>query len=242
MKSIAAVLIMAALSFAAQDEKKSAGSDAAPAYVQKLFVLKYADPGQISSLVRALGGSENDSSQMRAIAVTAQAGPMAAIEAAIKQLDVPSAAPKNVELTIYLVVGTDGANTVGSPVSKALDGVVAQLKNAFSFKDYRQIDEIEVRTRTGERIQTGSDGGTVNPTTNATVHTSIVIRAVGLTEENSTVRLDNLEAGIFWPELHNSLTINASLDVKEGQKAVIGRVGISREQALFLVLSAHVVQ
>ena len=52
---------------------------------------------------------------MRAIAVTAEKGAMAVIEDAIKQLDVPSAAPKNIELTVYLVMGSDaesGATSV----------------------------------------------------------------------------------------------------------------------------------
>jgi hypothetical protein len=35
--------------------------------------------------------------------------------------------------------------------------------------------------------------------------------------------------------------LNTDVDIKAGQKVVIGRHGINREQALFLVLSAQVV-
>jgi hypothetical protein len=39
---------------------------------------------------------------------------------------------------------------------------------------------------------------------------------------------------------YQNLGINEDMDIKEGQKVVVGRVGISRDQALFLVLSAKV--
>ena len=41
---------------------------------------------------------------------------------------------------------------------------------------------------------------------------------------------------------YSDLGINQDMDIKEGQKAVVGRVGIAKDQALFLVLSAKVVQ
>ncbi len=256
MKRIAAVLMLAALSLAAQDNKNpqsksSTLSDdlarqaaeearawrAAP--VQKLFVLKYADPVQVVNLVRALGGSADQNTQMRAIAVTAEKSAMAVIEDAIKQLDVPSAAPKNIELTVNLIVGTDAEHDVGGPIPKELENVVAQLKGAFPFKNYRQVDLIELRTRTGEQADARSEGGTVN---NGSVTTLFRIHAASLAPDGSTVRLDGMLASIHWPAIENNLTLSASVDVKEGQKVVVGRIGVSHDQALFLVLTAHVVQ
>ena len=40
---------------------------------------------------------------------------------------------------------------------------------------------------------------------------------------------------------YQDLGLNADVDIKEGQKVVVGRVGMSRDQALFLVLTARVV-
>src|ERR1039458_7285456 len=254
MKRIAVVLMLAAMSLAAQDNKNPQSkpptvSDEvmnrmveeriARARVEKLFVLKYADPGQVVNLVRALGGSADQNIQMRAIAVTAEKGAMTVIEDAIKQLDVPAAAPKNIELTIYLIVGTDAESGVGIPVPKDLESVVAQLKGVFPFKNYRQADLIEVRTRTGERVGTVSDGGTVNGLGAGTVRTILNIRAAGLAPDGSTVRLDNMEAAIHWPSIDQTLSLSASVDVKEGQKVVVGRIGVAHDQALFLVLAAR---
>jgi len=39
-----------------------------------------------------------------------------------------------------------------------------------------------------------------------------------------------------------NLGLDTDIDIKEGQKVVVGRLGIERNQALFLVLTAHIVQ
>jgi len=240
MKRIAVLLMLAAASWAAQDNKNSQNKPAS-VYVERLFVLKYADPGPVMNLVRALGASGTENNQMRAIAVTAEKSSMVVIEEAVKQLDTPAAAPKNIDLTVYLVVGTDAESGVGSAVPKELESVVAQLKGAFPFKNYRQVDQIEVRSRTGERVATSSDGGSVN-NMGAAVRTNLGIHAAGLAQDGSTVRLDSMEASIRWPDVDHNLNLSASVDVKEGQKVVVGRIGVAHDQALFVVLTAHVVQ
>ena len=273
MKRIAALLMLAALSWAAQDNKNAQSKPPGvsdeqinrmveerlakrSASMEKVFVLKYADPGQVRNLVFALGGSGQSNSEMHAIAVTADSHAMGVIEDAIRQLDVPSAAPKNIELTINLIVGTDAEGSLGNSVSKELESVVAQLKGAFPFKNYRQVDQIELRTRTGERAETRSEGAVVSKDSlpvyvpesgparpqATTITTSFAIRAAGLAQDGSTVRLDGMEASIYWPGIANNLKLNASVDVKEGQKVVVGRIGVAHDQALLLVLTADVVQ
>jgi len=243
MKRIAAVLMLATLSWAAQDNQNTQ-SKPPDVIVQRLFVLKYASPEQVMNLVTELAGRPARwSDQLRAIAVTAEKDAMAVIEDAIKQLDVPSAAPKNIELTVNLIVGTDSESSIGNPVPKEMESVVAQLKGAFPFKNYRQVDLIEMRTRTGEKVGTVSNGGTVNVTPGSgAVQTNAHIQAVGLAQDGSTVRLDNVALTIHWPGVETGLALQASVDVKEGQKAVLGRIGVAHDQASFVVLTAHVVQ
>lgn len=242
MKRIAVVLMLAAVSWAAQADKNTQAKPAT-IYAQKLFVLKYADPGQVANLLRALGALNiNEGPQMRAIGVTAEKSAMVAIEDAIKQLDTPAAAPKNIVLTVNLLVGSDAESGLGSAVPNDLESVVGQLKSAFPFKYYRQVDLIDLRTRTGERASTSSDGATVTDARSGTVRTNFGIRAAGLAPDGSTVRLDNMEASIRWPNMDHNLNLNASVDVKEGQKVVVGRIGVAHDQALFVVLTAHVVQ
>jgi len=243
MKRIVAILMLAGLAWAAQENKNEQPKPSS--LVEKLFVLKYADPGPVMTLVRALGGSGNENSQMRAIAVTADRTAMGVIEEAVRQLDTPAAAPKNFDLTAYLIMGSDAESAANPAVPKELEGVVTQLKSAFPFKTYRQMDAIEIRTRTGERVNVDSAGGVVatnDDTAGKPVWSNINIRAVGLAQDGFTVRLDDMHATIHWPDIGPALSINASMDVKEGQKVVVGRIGVKHDQALFLVLTAHVVE
>ena len=78
---------------------------------------------------------------------------VAAAEAAIKQLDV---APKNVELTVYFVMGGDNPHRWPARRRCRADirDVIAQLKNAFTFKEYRMLDVLTLRTRTGSDAET----------------------------------------------------------------------------------------
>jgi len=89
------------------------------------------------------------------------AGHEQAIEDAIGRLDVPSAAPKNLDFTVDLLVGTDAENPVSGSIPKDLESVVAQLKGAFPFKNYRQLDVLTLRTRAGKQARTESSGGVV---------------------------------------------------------------------------------
>lgn len=256
MKKIAVLLMLAALSCAAQDKENNPPKPP-DATVQKLFVLQYADPQQVAHLLGMFGGSLIiPSKEMHAIAVKADQREMAVIEDAIKHLDVPSAAPKNIELTVNLIVGSEAENGMGGAVPKELESVVTQLKGAFPFKNYRQVDQIELRTRTGERAVARSEGAVVSkdslpvyvPETGparpqaTTITTFFVIHAASLAQDGSAVRLDGMEASISWPGIANNLTLNASVDVKEGQKVVVGRIGVAHDQALFLVLTAHVIE
>jgi hypothetical protein len=52
------------------------------------------------------------------------------------------------------------------------------------------------------------------------------------------VRIDKMDSRYQWSG--QNLGISTDLDIKEGQKVVVGRLGISHEQALFLVVMAKV--
>src|SRR6266851_2053791 len=137
---ILAALLIAAPSFA-QDEQ-----------VKKLVRIQYVDPGAIQNMLMAFGVGMRADNQMKAIALSGKASDVAAAEAVIKQLDVP---PKNIELVVYFVVGSDQANLSGGPVPPAeIRDVIGQLKGTFTFKEYRMLDVLTLRTRTGSNADT----------------------------------------------------------------------------------------
>lgn len=244
---LVALILFAALPLAAQEPKK-------PETVQRLFILKYADGGQLVNLFRVFVASITQNLEMHALAVSGSPEAIATIEDAIKRLDVPPPAPQNIELTVYYVIGGENENT-GSSLPKDLDSVATQLKNAFPFKTYRLLDALELRTRAG---QGGDSSGSPGPNAagqGATV-TQFHMNSANVSPDGSSVRIDKMKAGVRLPVASTSGTpgggintqytyvdigVNADVDIKPGQKVVVGRLSMGQNQALFLVLTARVV-
>jgi hypothetical protein len=237
-----ALVLFAVLPLAAQEPKK-------PETVQRLFILKYADPSQLTNLFKVFVGSITQNHEMHALAVSGSPEAIATIEDAIKRLDVPPPPPQNIELTVYYLIGGDSENA-GGPLPKDLDSVATQLKNAFPFKAYRLLDSLELRTRNG----LGGDGsGSPGPNAaglGATV-TQFHMNSASVSQDGSSVRIDNMKAGIKIPTGSRSgipakidyvdLGVNADVDIKPGQKVVVGHLSMGQNQALFLVLTVRVV-
>jgi len=243
MKRFFLALLLLVLPLAAQEEKKA---EIRPGTVQKLFVLKYADPQSVRNLLQVFHASIDANRDMRVLAVDAAPETMAAIEEAIKRLDVPSAAPTNIDLTVYLVVGHEGESPSGSTaVPKDLESVVTQLKNAFAFKSYSLLDVLALRTRTGQQASATSSGGVMQDGAQlrpVTTHFQIDSSSVG--SDGAIIHVNRLRCRIDVP-VNNSvynLPFETDIDIKEGQKVVVGRLGISKDQALFLVMTVKILQ
>jgi len=211
-----------------------------------LVTLKYTSPSALQNLLRVYISNFSFNDEMKVITLSGPSDVVDAAVAMIKQLDV---APKDIDLTVYYMVGSEGENTIGTQPPKELEPVVAQLKNAFTFKTYRLLDVLALRTRTGDRVETGSILGSLPGPSNSTeaIHGSFHIRSATLAPDGSTVRLDDMRNSVRWPVVsamsvsYTELSLNTDIDIKEGQKVVVGRLGISHDQALFLVLTAKVV-
>jgi len=224
-----------------------------PPKVQKLFILKYAEPRAVRALVITFGASAETNGEMRALAVSATQAQMAAIEEAIAKLDTPAAAPKDIELACYMVIGgeTSSENVLGGPTPKELDSVVTQLRNAFAFKNYRLMDVLSLRARTGQRASTTSTGGTMEsgPLSHQQIITQFQLNSISVGTDGTTIHIDGMQASIRLPlpsdnnghYTYVNLNLNSDVDIKEGQKVVVGRLGVTNGQALFVVLMAKVV-
>ena len=208
-----------------------------------LISLKYINPSQLQNLIHPYGVNFNFNEEMKVITLSGPSDAVDAAAAMIRQLDV---APKDIELTVYYMVGSAGEyDNLGSVPPKELEPVVAQLKNAFTFKNYRLLDVLVLRSRTGQQASSSANLGTVNAA-NGNVQPIIGqfgMRSATLAPDGSTVRLDGMKLNLRWPAAgtYLDLSLNTDVDIKEGQKVVVGRLGITHDQALFLVLTAKVV-
>jgi hypothetical protein len=211
--------------------------------IQKLVTLKYADPQSVAGLLHDFGVDVRVDSRMKVIALSGRRNRVTTAEDAIKQLDVPSAGQKDIDLTVYFVVASDQANVAGSPIPKELDSTVATLKSTFPFKNYVMLDVLSLRTRSGVNADASGQlsGGRI---------TDFRVRSASLDGDGSMIRLDNLKAGLRVPigsgekMQYIDTGINTDVvDVKEGQKLVVGRSSLNGpDTALFLVLIAKVAQ
>jgi hypothetical protein len=263
MKRLLLALLLAALPVVAQEQKKEEPRSAPAPTARKLFVLKYADPQQLFSLISGLGGSPQTNQELHAITVAAPEPNMPGIEDAIRRLDVPQSSPQNIELTVYLLAGEDGSGGAGPDLPKDLAGVVTQLKNAFSYKSYRLWDVLTMRTRTGKEVTASSNGGAVQvgaammPVSTqfrfSSVSTSAdgTIHIAGLRSSNrvpvptsgqSTAPIVGSGALLNTQFSYAEVGLNTDIDIKDGQKVVVGKQSAGPNQALFLILTAHVAQ
>jgi hypothetical protein len=208
----------------------------------KLVRLKYVDPESVQRMISQFGVTVMPSSQMKAMTLSGLPAQIAAAEAALQQLDV---APKNIELVAYFVVGSDQTNLAGSPVPQEIRDVIGQLKNTFTFKDYRMLDVLTLRTRTGSSAESS---GILDARSSPPRLSMFSVRNATVSEDGTTVRLDRMHAGLRIPILsqgakteYMNTGIDQDIDVKERQKVVVGRASLEGpEKALFLILMAKV--
>ena len=184
MKRLWLILALAAAPLMAQPAPAERGE------IQKLVVLKYADPQAVENLLRNFGILTRVDPRLKVITLAGPANRVTTAEEAIKQLDVPAAAQKDIDLTVYFVVGTDQSNFTGNPIPADLQSTVAALKSTFAFKTYGLLDVLSLRTRSGAGASTS---GRFGPR-----FTTFSVRSASL-EGNGMIRLDMLHAGVRNP-------------------------------------------
>jgi len=147
---------------------------------------------------------------------------------------------------VYLVVGTEDQNIGTAVLPKELDSVITQLRGAFAFKNYRMLDEFTIRSRSGQGVSTQSAGGSVDfGNLSRAVITNFNIMSATLSPDGTTIRLENMRCRSVVPSdptHQENLELNTDLDIKEGQKVVVGRVGMTNQRAMFVVITAKIVQ
>jgi hypothetical protein len=221
--------------------------------IQKLVTLKYADPRAVRNLLTNFGVDVRMDEQMKVLALTGHRANVTTAEEAIKTLDVPGAAQKDIDLTVYFVVGSDDSNLVGSAIPPDLQSTVATLKSTFPYKTYAMLDVLSLRTRVGVPAHTSGQLSRGRLT-------SFSVTSVALEGDGTMVQLNNLYAGLRIPVVSVSDKLGISskdgkatytdtgistevVDVKEGQKLVVGRSSLDGPgTALVLVLIAKVAQ
>jgi hypothetical protein len=251
---VLSMLAMAALAFAQEPKAKEVVK---PEPERKVFVLKYADAQVVGSLLlNVFPGVVTYNREMKVIAASGTPAVIAGVGEAIAKLDVPPPPVKNVEITGYLLAGSTKAEA-GGRVPAELDSVVKQIRAIFPYKELQLLDSMVLRTQAEARH--ASLSGVVAPLNGEVTNISyqLKINSLSLTGEgkDTMIHLSGLELNMKVPVRVSYTTnniqevgMNTDIDVREGQKAVVGKWSFgtkedpSSDKALFLVLTAKLVE
>jgi hypothetical protein len=233
------LLLVMVVPLMAQEAKK----DAAPAKtetVSKVFEVRNQDPQILAALIGGLGAQLRPSVELKAIAVSGPPAVVDAVGEAIKRFDLPV---KNVELTAYLLSASQQA-AKQETVPKELDGVVKQLKGLFTYQGYRLLDTMIGRGREGRSLQMSSAGpAQISQPDAKPIIYQLNIGSFNVTpqEKATVVRMNQLRFSANVTGFNTG--INTDLDVREGQKVVVGNTGMGVSgDALILVVTAKVTE
>jgi hypothetical protein len=206
---------------------------------QRVFMLKYADARHVADVLAVFGYGIRADRDMHVVAVSAPAAAMSAIENAVQRLDVPAAAPKDIDLVVYMVVASE-LPSAGAALPSELQPVADELKKIFSFKSFRLLDSILLRTQPGNRARTS---GVIALATDSKATYSFEVQPTAVTEDpqGRLIRLSDLTLNISLPGDRHA-GFQTEITVREGQRVVVGKSNISADQSLILVVTAKVTE
>ena len=203
-----------------------------PGDVQKVFILKHVHVNDLSRVLSVfpaeISGMERNNTWV--LSVSAAPAVVAAIEETIKRLDVPPAPMKSVEITAYLLECAP-AGEAGT-VAQDLQGVVVQLKKTFGYSGCGLGRTLFTRGANESRFAAEFNE-----------------RAAGRYELNGRVQMDSSEPPVVrlsglelvtWFASARS-RIGGDVELRDGQKVVLGRLGVTESgKDLIVVMTAKV--
>src|SRR5580698_8991733 len=243
MKPTLFVLLLMTAAIWAQD---------APKITQAIIEVKYADVNHLADLLRPMfNANMKAESSLHVIAVSGQPDVVAAVTAAIQKLDVPLSAEPDVELAVYLISGV-AQGTATDDVPQELASTIKQLHVMFAYKSYKLSDALVLRGRTGRPFN-GRDTeteGVLPGSANLSYHLSynsleispgsprtVRINGLGFSLLGPTVTTTDKTKNTSTSQTQTPAKIFTDLDVKEGQKTVVGKSSVnSAGDALILLI------
>lgn len=235
MKIVKWVLLAALAALpAAPQEKKEEAQKPRQETVKRVIPVKYANVRSLANTFAIFNCGITGATDLNVLVVSCPPDVVTLIEDAVKRLDVPPPAAKNVELTAYFLTGGESGMEQGDPLPPELEPVVKQMRSVLAYRTFRLLDVLVLRTRAGEP---GSVGGV-----NSSGVSEFKVKSASPAADGGPIRIDGLAAAI---QMHSKqlASISAGVDIREGQKVVVGKstmAGPGPGRALILVLSAKV--
>lgn len=233
--------IMAGTFAVAQESPKPI---APPRIITKLVPVKnLTNPQHFTAMVKLLenfGAGIKGDSTLRMLSVTGTPESIEAVEAALRRFDVPRPPARNVEITMWVIVAS--TKPAETKLSAELEPVVKQLRTIFPYPHYQLLDVQFIQAREGvEGSPSIMEGQLADPKgTDVSYRYDANLWITSTDDPTGRIfRLDGFQFSVYRGTPNTKVArLAMNVDVREGQKAVVGKANIDPHSALFVVISA----
>jgi hypothetical protein len=221
-----------------------------PGMKSRVFQNKHQDPDNLVEALQPLtsgrpGWMMRENDRLRTLTVRDFPENIAAIDQAIRRLDVPVPPKPDTELRIHLLLGAPAAGSGQYPGE--LEPVIKQLLATLSYKSYYLVATVTQRIRAGG----GSSGKgqlvlappAVEVAGNgqfryAVENLSVISTAGGPATQ---VSVKKFKLGVEGPSSLGEAEMSTPLTLRDGEKVVVG-TGSLRNRAMIVVVAARLVR
>jgi hypothetical protein len=212
------------------------------------------NPNDLLPVLRLLtsgfkGAQVSASSEFKTIIVRDFPENIAAIEDAVKRLDVPETVRPDIELQMHVLVASNAEST-NNQYPADLKGVIAQLQSTLTYKNYYLLATIVQRTKESREpngsyiegrgiAEFSTPGGE-----KLTYDYNFGAWSLSLSQLPSGatgVQLGHFSFNLAGSSVAGSAHIQSDVSMREGERVVVGTAGL-KDKALILVLTAKVVK
>lgn len=254
------ILFIFALALLPEGLFAQAASPAAPKSITKVIRVHYGDPHSIANILHHVSPVNVDwDGALKAVILHGGPSDVAIAEQTIKELDLPPAVSTtgDIELIVYVVGGSNEPITSSSNKDlSTIEPVVKQLRAIFPYKGYALLSTMFMRSQQGSVAE--SSGLIEYPFGNksssrpdnyhiyyhdATVSSDKAKTVIHLADFRFNTKVSVVSGSLANTTQWQSFDVGtrSDLDLHPGQTVVVGNTNVAGNSALFIVLSAKLV-
>lgn len=251
------IAFLLALAFARPAAAQSAPKAEAPkeefvtekGFASRVFEIKHRDPADLAVVLRPLGSGYRGATmsanrEFRSISVRDFPENIAAMEAAVKRLDVVEAARTDIELKLWVLLASNG-EAGGGRLPDELKEAVGALKSTLTYRSYALVGSFVERVRDGARGIRGEGVTDIGEPGEKSAR-----KAMQLEYQISSLSLESSEKGpaaLRLDGFYFSLTgggraqLRTDVTVRDGEKVVVGTSTV-QDKGLVVVVSGRIIK
>jgi len=243
MKAILTFFVLLGLPSAMDAQEVSKTPVSAAAWGSQTIELKYVNADDLRRVFSGQSYVVAVNQELNLLTVRGPVSFIKEVEETVKRLDVAPPAPRNVELTVYLLMAAAPGPSAALPTELA--DLSKELKAMFGTQTLRVADSQIVRVRSGKPADAT---GLASPAESVPTLSWVRFECATVTPnaKGNTVSLDGLRVGVHIPGVPGPTRtppateggVTADLDLVENQAAIVGKAGV--EKPLVVIVRAKV--